>query len=283
MYGVILAGGTGSRLSPLTVTSNKHLLPVYDKPMIYYPLSTLILSGVKDVYIVTNENSISAFQQLLGNGREFGLKISYVPQMEASGIPNAIYSLKNNVDPTESFLVILGDNILYGQGLGRRLSSSFNSLKATINVFNVPNPCDFGVLEMDIESKLYRVVEKPKFTTSRYAVTGLYHFPSSVFDHIPLLKQSKRGEFEVSDLLNIYFENDDMEIHYLDRGVAWFDGGTIQSLMQSAEFIRVTQDRTGKLIGSPHEASLAVGNLTMNELKNLINQKPKTSYWNNLI
>jgi glucose-1-phosphate thymidylyltransferase len=279
MDGILLAGGTGSRLSPLTQSVNKHLLPVYDKPLIYYPLSNLILSGADRIIVVTNTTEIEMFDALLGDGSEFGISIIYQIQNTASGIPDAIGCCKELVSKSKSVLIALGDNITFGVGLGRRLMQ--NSVNAS-RIFTTPvgNPELFGILVNNEQTSKPYVIEKPREYVGNNAVIGLYLFPPDLFERIIHLRRSERGEYEIADLINVYLQEGSVEITDIGRGALWFDAGSVESLFAASQFIESSQKRLGQLIGSPHEAAFRVGKISRKELKDLAEKKPQSAYWN---
>jgi glucose-1-phosphate thymidylyltransferase len=282
VQGILLAGGSGSRLSPLTKVVNKHLLPIFDKPMIYYPLTTLILAGVTELVVVTNPDSLTPIRSLLGTGEDFGIQISVVPQESAKGLPDAILAAKETLKPGNPFLVILGDNFFYGAGMGRNLRQKFSLHAAGVFTVEVPNPEEFGVIEFDEFNSPVQIHEKPKEYVSKFVVPGFYHFPWGVFNEIEKLQISSRNEYEIVDLLNYYLHQNLLEIEFMDRGTVWFDGGTTHSLMQVSEFVQNTQNRLGKLIGSPHEAAVITGLMDSSRLSEVKSASPDSGYWNML-
>jgi glucose-1-phosphate thymidylyltransferase len=281
MKGILLAAGTGSRLSPLTIATSKHLLPVHDKPMIYYPLSTLILAGVTELAVVVNPKHALAYKSLLGSGEQWGLSISFVNQHSAKGLPDAI-SAANSFLEGQGCVVALGDNIFHGAGMGTTLKSVGRESGAVIFAHKVANPSDYGVVEIDSKGSPIRLSEKPLSPASNLAIPGLYFFDSSVVDRIALLQPSKRGELEITDLLASYLEEGLLHVRQIERGTAWFDAGTVDSLSRATEFVRVIQERQGTLIGSPDEASWRVGNITSETLRETA-QKSKSSKYGDLL
>ena len=257
MHGILLAGGSGTRLRPTTLAVNKHLLHVFDKPMIFYPLTTLILIGVRKVTIVCNRDDESLFKRLLGDGADFGLQLDFAIQDEAGGIGAAI-SIAAKQSNADSYAVILGDNIFHGRGLGRHLSSSWKGRGAAAFGFKVADPRQYGVAVFDTSGRVTRFIEKPLELESDIAVTGLYFFDSSVASRLDRIKPSSRGELEVTSLLNSYLKDDDLITTILPRGTAWIDAGTNESLIESANYIRIVQERTAQDIGNPYEAAIAV-------------------------
>ena len=251
MKGVILAGGTGSRLFPITEQLNKHLLPVYDKPLIYYPISNLLLAGCKEILIISSPESIVEIENLLGNGKSFGLDISYKEQLSPDGIPSAIH-LAKEFAAGESIWVSLGDNLIFGSRINE-LYNSVNLLEnATIFIKHVGNIKGFGAAKLS-ENKILSLEEKPKIDSSGWAVTGLYKFPNSIFDKIPNLKTSKRGETEVIDLINIYLSENQLDYKIFGRGVTWVDCGTVDDLKLADNFVYNYQKINNTLICSPEE------------------------------
>lgn len=258
MHGVLLAGGSGTRLRPTTQAVNKHLLHVYDKPMIFYPLTTLILAGVSHVTVICNEMDETPLRKLLGDGSNFGLSISFVHQAKPDGIGSALALAVENSSPTR-LVVILGDNIFHGQGLGRHLSDSWPVEGAAAFGYRVADPRPYGVAVLDESGGVTQFIEKPLNFESNIAVTGLYFFDESLSRRLHNLAPSDRGEVEVTSLLNDYLSDDSLSLNVLPRGTAWMDAGTNDSLLESANYIRIVQERTAQLIGDPREAARAVG------------------------
>jgi glucose-1-phosphate thymidylyltransferase len=253
--GIILAGGTGSRLWPLTVVSTKHLLPIYDKPMIYYPLTTLMLAGIRDVLIITAEPEVSRFEALLGNGGQWGISINYAVQPEPDGIAKAFIIGEKFIDSQDCTL-ILGDNIFYGAGLGGLMQrAAGRNGTATIFCHWVNNPSRYGVVELDGENRPVHIEEKPEHPKSNWAVTGLYFYDASIVEVARKLKPSGRGEFEITDANRVYLEAGRLTIETLGRGFAWFDAGTHHSLLQASDFIYTIEERQGLKIGCPEEVA----------------------------
>jgi len=281
MKGILLAAGTGSRLSPLTIATSKHLLPVHDKPMIYYPLSTLILAGVTELAVVVNPEHALAYKSLLGSGEQWGLSITFVNQHSAKGLPDAISAASSFLEG-QGCVVALGDNIFHGAGMGTTLKSVGRQSGAVIFAHKVANPSDYGVIEIDSKGSPIRLSEKPLSPASNLAIPGLYFFDSSVVERIAMLRPSKRGELEITDLLASYLEEGLLHVRQIERGTAWFDAGTVDSLSRATEFVRVIQERQGTLIGSPDEASWRVGNITSETLRETA-QKSKSSKYGDLL
>lgn len=256
MKGIILAGGSGTRLYPLTMVTSKQLLPVYDKPMIYYPLSTLMLAGIKDILIISTRMDIKRFESLLGDGSQFGIKLYYKIQPSPDGLAQA-FILGEDFLNGEAGAMILGDNIFYGNGFSKILKKAVEDAeirgKATVFGYYVSDPERFGIVEFDGNGKVMSIEEKPQKPKSNYAVTGLYFYPAGVSDFAKMVLPSKRGELEISSLNEMYLENDCLEVQLLGRGFAWLDTGTMESLLEAAEFVRMIEKRQGVKISVPEE------------------------------
>ena len=251
--GIIMAGGNGTRLSPLTISVSKHLLPVYDKPMIFYPLSTLMMSGLRDIAIVTRKEDRVAYERLLGSGQQIGISLTYLEQDEPKGIPQA-YQISSEFIGDRNVGLILGDNIFLGQGMGNLLKKASQTSHAAIFAFPVKNPEDYGVVVLDEKTnKIINIVEKPKIKQSNLAIPGLYFTNSDVVNRSRNLKLSSRGEYEIIDVLNSYLSEDKLEIELFRRGIGWMDAGSVESLYSAGELIRVLQERQGLRFGSPEE------------------------------
>lgn len=283
MRGILLAGGLGTRLSPLTKAINKHLLPIYDKPMIYYPLTTLILSDVVEICIVSTSDGIKQFKSLIGDGSQWGLQITYAEQDEPKGIADGIRIALNTFENSGPALVVLGDNIFYGQGLGRKISEFNNSTECTIWTQEVNNPESFGIATLGTTGEVESIIEKPENYAGNLAITGLYRFPASIHDLVVGLTASSRGEFEITEILNRYLKARNLNHEKLSRGVYWLDAGTIENLLDASQFVHSVQSRQGYLIGSPDEASWRMNRITGEEFENLIHQMPESSYRQSLI
>ena len=263
MKGVILAGGLGTRLTPLTNVVCKQLLPVYDKPMIYYPLSTLILAGVTEVLIVSSPNEIQSFEKLLGSGKIFGITIDYLVQDNPIGLANGVGITEEWVSG-ESFWFILGDNLFHGPDFGRHLSG-ISDEGAHIFTALVDDPRSYGVVVFD-ENLPHQLVEKPSKPISNWAIPGIYKFDSNVFKFCKGILPSPRGEYEIIDLLKAYLDEKRLNVTKISRGNAWFDLGTFDQLLKGAQFVQMIQERQGLLVGSPEEASVRVGLISRAEL-----------------
>jgi glucose-1-phosphate thymidylyltransferase len=253
--GIILAGGTGSRLSPLTKVTNKQLLPLYDKPLIFYPLSILMLAGIRDVLIITNPNEDINFKKILGNGSSFGIKIQYLAQQKPNGLPEAFIIGEKFINK-QNVALILGDNFFYGQGFTKRLKNK-TKIKSgsTIFTYQVNNPEDYGIVEMQ-NNKIIKIKEKPKKSKSNLAITGLYFFDKNVVNFSKKLKPSKRKELEIVDLLSKYLEIKKLKVEFMGRGSAWLDTGNIESLFETSQFISSIEKRQGLKIACLEEIAL---------------------------
>ena len=256
MKGIILAGGAGTRLYPLTLVTSKQLLPVYDKPMIYYPLSTLMLAGIKDILIISTEEDRPRFEALLGDGERFGIKLSYAVQPSPDGLAQAFIIGKEFIGDDPCALV-LGDNIFYGNGLGKKLKDAVKNAevnkRATVFGYYVSDPERFGVVDFDENGKVTSIEEKPAEPKSNYAVTGLYFYPSGVSSYAEMVQPSERNEYEITSLNQIYLSEGLLDMQHLDRGFVWLDTGTFNSLMEASNFIQTVQNQNGIIISAPEE------------------------------
>jgi glucose-1-phosphate thymidylyltransferase len=263
--GIILAGGSGTRLWPITSSFSKHFIPVFDKPMIYYPLTTLILAGVKEVLIICNSTDKDLFKSLLSNGEQWGIKITYELQAKPRGIAEALIIAEDFIDNCSSIL-ILGDNFLYGPGLGRNLSEFITRKGAAITAYEVSEPSQFGVVVFDKEENPTELIEKPEKFISKWAIPGIYFYDKTASERAKLIKPSNRGELEITELNRSYLEDGQLKVHKLPRGTAWLDLGTSIGILEAGSFVRILQDRQGILVGSPHEAALQVELISKKDL-----------------
>ncbi|MBX6424285.1 glucose-1-phosphate thymidylyltransferase RfbA [Thermosulfurimonas sp. F29] len=269
MKAVILAGGRGTRLFPITVAVNKHLLPVYNKPMIYYPLSILMLMGLRDIIIVLNGEDLPAFKKLLGNGEHLGIRLKYVVQEAPLGLAHALKSTASLLEG-QSVCLVLGDNIFFGHGLPALLKKARREVEegggAAIFVYQVHDPERYGVAEFDEKGRVLRLEEKPRRPSSNWAVVGLYFYDSQVWDFLRLLKPSPRGEYEITGINQIYLEKGLLKAYRLGRGFTWFDAGTPESFLEASEFVAVYEKRSGKMLACPEEIALANGWISSEEI-----------------
>ncbi len=278
LKGIILAGGKGSRLAPLTDSLSKQLLPVYDKPMIYYPLSTLMLMGIKDILIITTKRDQPLFKNLLGNGENLGINIIYKIQEEANGIPQAFIIAEEFIKNSKVAL-ILGDNIFYGHELTTQLiDSSKNDSEATIFAYRVHEPSRFGIVNLDKYFNPQSIEEKPKSPKSDFAITGLYIYGSDVVKYVKKLSPSQRGELEITDLNNIYLNENKLNVEILGRGIAWLDTGTFDSLQDASLFIKTIEMRQGLKIGCPEEIAWRLNYISDKKFKKVANKYLNSSY-----
>jgi len=278
MKGIILAGGSGSRLHPITHGVSKQLLPIYDKPMVYYPLATLMLAGIRDVLVITTPHDQSSFQRMLGSGEQFGISIEYAVQASPDGLAQAFLIGETFIGDSPVALA-LGDNVFYGQGLPPALKSAANRRTgATVFGYWVNDPERYGVVEFDSEGRAIGIVEKPEVARSNFAVTGLYFYDETVVERAKSLKPSPRGELEITDLNISYLEDEQLHVELLGRGIAWLDTGTYESLLQAANFIQTIQERQGLKVACLEEIAYRQGYLSREQLLKLGEKLAKNSY-----
>jgi glucose-1-phosphate thymidylyltransferase len=277
MKGIILAGGTGSRLHPITLAISKQLIPVYDKPMVYYPLSTLMLAGIRDILLISTPHDAPGFHRLLGDGSRFGINLSYVEQPSPDGLAQAFILGADHIS-NDRVGLILGDNLFYGAGLGTRLRRFEDLTGAAVFGYRVSDPRAYGVVEFDDAFRAISLEEKPAHPRSPYAVPGLYFYDASVVEHARTLEPSPRGELEITDLNRIYLEAGTLQVEVLPRGSAWLDTGTVSDLNDASNYVRAIEARQGLKIGAPEEVAWRNGWLTDQELADLAGPLQKSGY-----
>lgn len=282
MKGIILAGGTGSRLHPITQGISKQLTPVYDKPMIYYPLSTLMLAGIRDILIITTPTDQEQFQRLLGDGSRFGINLEYKVQPSPDGLAQA-FILGADFIGNDPVALVLGDNIFYGPGLGTQLATYEQKDGATVFAYRVADPRAYGVVEFDEDFNALSIEEKPENPKSDYAIPGLYFYDSKVVEYARQIKPSPRGELEITDLNRVYLEQGKLKVEVLPRGTAWLDTGTFDSLADATNFIRTVQNRQGLSVGCPEEIAWRHGWLSDEQLRDIATPLVKSGYGSYLL
>ena len=281
MKGIILAGGAGTRLYPLTMVTSKQLLPVYDKPMIYYPLSTLMLAGIKDILIISTPTDTPRFEELLGDGSQFGVHLSYCVQPSPDGLAQAFILGKEFIGD-DACAMVLGDNIFFGDGFSRILKKAAEKAqsenKATIFGYHVNDPERFGIVEFDKDGKVLSVEEKPEHPKSNYCITGLYFYPAGVSQMAENVKPSARGELEITTLNDMYLKQEKLEVELLGRGYAWLDTGTMDSLLEAANFVQIVSKRQNLVISAPEEIAFKYGWISKNRLMESAKRYGKSQY-----
>ena len=284
MKGIILAGGAGTRLYPLTMVTSKQLLPIYDKPMIYYPLSTLMLAGIKDILIISTPEDTSRFAHLLGDGSQFGINLSYAVQPSPDGLAQA-FIIGEDFIGNEPCAMVLGDNIFYGNGLSKVLMKAVATAEngtATVFGYYVNDPERFGVVEFSEDGKVLSVEEKPKNPKSNYAITGLYFYPAKVAEKAKGVKPSPRGELEITTLNEIYLNDENLIVQLLGRGFAWLDTGTMESLLKASNFISMVEEQQGVMISAPEEIAFRYGWINKDDLLKSAEKYGKSPYGKHL-
>ncbi len=283
MKGIILAGGRGTRLYPLTIGVSKQLLPVYDKPMVYYPLSMLMLAGIRDILVISTPEALPAFRALLRDGSQWGLHFDYVEQAEPRGLADA-FLVKRGFTTGQPVSLILGDNIFFGQGLAGKLRAAAALVDgALIFAYPVRDPQRYGVVEFDEQGRALSIEEKPAQPRSHFAVPGLYFYDHQVEEIAAHLKPSRRGELEITDLNRVYLERGQLRVEQIGRGVAWLDAGTHESLLQAANFVQAVEERQGMMISCPEEIAYRLGYITKDDLRLLAKEMDNNEYGKHLI
>ncbi|MCD6066426.1 MAG: Glucose-phosphate thymidylyltransferase [Bacteroidetes bacterium] len=282
MKGIILAGGSGTRLHPLTLATSKQMMPVYDKPMIYYPLSVLMMSGIKEILIISTPHDLPNFERLLGDGTSLGCKFTYAVQEVPNGLAQA-FVIGEKFIGNDKVALILGDNIFYGVGMGRMLQKLNDPKGGIVFAYHVSDPERYGVVDFDDNNKVLSIEEKPKQPKSNYAVPGLYFYDNSVVEIAKNLKPSPRGEYEITDVNKEYLNRGELSVSILDRGTAWLDTGTFASLMQAGQFVQVIEERQGLKIGCIEEVAYKMGFINKEQLHKIATPLTKSGYGDYLL
>lgn len=282
MKGIVMAGGSGTRLHPLTLGTSKHLLPIYNKPMIYYPISVLMLSGIQEILIISTPDDTPGFKRLLGTGEQFGVEFSYAEQLSPDGLAQA-FILGEDFIGKDSVALILGDNVFYGDGFSSLLKNSVGrNYGAQVFAYHVANPVDFGVVEFDKAFKALSIEEKPVNPKSNFAVTGLYFYDNDVIEISKSIKPSKRGELEITDVNKVYLDQNKLHVEIIGRGIAWLDTGTYDSLMEANQFVHTIEKRQGLKIACLEEIGFRNNWISIDDLRNVMLRNKNNSYYNYL-
>lgn len=281
MKGIILAGGSGTRLHPLTLAISKQLMPIYNKPMIYYPLSTLMLAGIREILIISTPKDLPLFKELLGDGKRLGCDFQYAIQEEPNGLAEA-FIIGEKFIGKDAVALILGDNIFYGSGLGKLLQNNKNPKGGIIYAYHVNDPERYGVVDFDEKGNVLSIEEKPEKPKSNYAIPGIYFYNNEVVSIAKSIKPSERGELEITDINRIYLNKKKLNVSILDRGTAWLDTGTFNSLMQASQFVQVIEERQGLRIGAIEEVAFNMGYIDRKAYKDLVEPLKKSGYAKNL-
>lgn len=282
MKGIILAGGSGTRLHPLTIAVSKQLMPIYDKPMIYYPLSTLMMAGIKEILIISTPKDLPLFKDLLGDGKKLGCRFEYAEQAAPNGLAEA-FIIGADFIGNDKVALVLGDNIFYGSGLAELLQSNNDPVGGVIYAYHVHDPERYGVVEFNSSRQAISIEEKPLIPKSNFAVPGIYFYDNSVVDIAKNIKPSHRGELEITDVNRVYLEQGKLSVSILDRGTAWLDTGTFQSLMQASQFVQVIEERQGLKIGAIEGIAYEMGFIDENQFRALCEPLLKSGYGTNLL
>lgn len=282
MKGIILAGGSGTRLHPLTLAVSKQLMPIYDKPMIYYPISTLMWSGIKDILIISTPQDLPLFEKLLGDGKQYGCNFEYAEQEAPNGLAEA-FIIGEDFIGKDKVALILGDNIFYGSGLAELLQQNNDPDGGIIYAYHVHDPERYGVVDFDENGVAVSIEEKPKKPKSNYAVPGIYFYDNSVVEIAKNIKPSHRGELEITDVNKTYLNQGNLKVSVLDKGTAWLDTGTFKSLMQASQFVQVIEERQGLKIGAIEEAAYRMGYINKAQFKKIVSPLTKSGYGKHLL